>query len=158
MIHYLLTHFKSKFLHPPTAVGNRRHGGTGALLRVASIPPKCARLRTVFYVAAEVREKTQRVTVHQGREWILRKAREWSKARLGAVPCEACRSGQGCGAGRGRQPSAAGQAGRPALWAGQAKAGSEAVRRAWPRLPSVNSSKRLMFCTLQLSSPAKGKI
>lgn len=123
MIHYLLTQFKSKFLHPPTAAGNRRHGGTGAVPQAASIPPKRARLRTAFYVAAEVRGKAQRVTIHQGREWIFRKAREWSKARLGAVPCEACRSGQGCGAGRGRQPSAAGQAGRPALWAGQAEAG-----------------------------------
>lgn len=74
MIHYLLTHFKSKFLHPPTAVGNRRHGGTGALLRVASVPPKCARLWMAFYVAAEVRGKTQRVTVRQGGEGILGKA------------------------------------------------------------------------------------
>ena len=74
MIHYLLTHFKSKFLHPPTAVGNRRHGGTGALPQAASVPPKCVRLRTAFYVAAEVRGKIQRVTVRQGGEGILGKA------------------------------------------------------------------------------------
>jgi len=63
MIHYLLTHFKSKFLHPPTAVGNRRHSGTGALPRVASIPPKCVKLQTAFYVAVVVRAKIRSVTV-----------------------------------------------------------------------------------------------
>lgn len=52
MIHYLLTHLKSRFLHPPTAVGNRRHRGTGAVPQAAnescSIPQKCAWMWTKF--------------------------------------------------------------------------------------------------------------
>lgn len=57
MIHYLLTHFRSEFLHPPAAVGNRRHCGTSALPQAAIVPSECARAWTAFYVAAEVREK-----------------------------------------------------------------------------------------------------
>ncbi|KAI1241904.1 hypothetical protein IHE44_0005408 [Lamprotornis superbus] len=34
MIHCLLTHLRSRFLHPPMAVGNRRHSGTSAPLEV----------------------------------------------------------------------------------------------------------------------------
>lgn len=114
MIHYLLTHFKSKFLHPPTAVGNRRHGGTGALPRAASVPPKRERRWTAFHVAAEVKGKIQHMAVHQGREGILGKAWEVSKARSRAILCEAVAEG------RGRQPRAAGQA---VLWAGKGEAG-----------------------------------
>lgn len=97
MIHYLLTHFRSEFLHPPVAVGNRRHCGTSVLPQAAMVPSECARLGQHFMWQQRSGKNTVcDCSSRQGRD-------PWKGPKhVLELSSEPCRSSQGCGTEEGK--------------------------------------------------------